>query len=161
MILRVAPLPEDIIKLGMDGVNKIWREAKLRGCGLKRASALVNAAERSVGVKTASEAARVELAVLLEDYERLNSRLHDLEEKIDTVLDEIPYVDRLLEIKGVGRLTVCGFIAEVGDISRFDSPKQLQKLAGLAIVSNSSGKHKGETHISYRGRKRLRYVIFV
>lgn len=160
MILRVAPLPEDIIKLGMDGVNKIWREAKLRGCGLKRASALVNAAERSVGVKTASEAARVELSVLLEDYERLNSRLHDLEEKIDTVLDEIPYVDRLLEIKGVGRLTVCGFIAEVGDISRFDSPKQLQKLAGLAIVSNSSGKHKGETHISYRGRKRLRYVMF-
>ena len=139
MILRVAPLPEDIIKLGMDGINKIWREAKLRACGLKRAAALVNAAERSVGVKMAPEAARVELAVLLEDYER---------------------VDRLLEIQGVGRLTVCGFIAEVGDISRFDSPKQLQKLAGLAIVSNSSGKHKGETHISYRGRKRLRYVMF-
>ena len=40
--------------------------------------------------------------------------------------------------------TVCGFIAEVGDIIRFDNPKQLQKLAGYAIVSNNSGKHNGE-----------------
>lgn len=56
--------------------------------------------------------------------------------------------------------TVCGFIGEVGDISRFDNPKQMQKLAGYAIVNNNSGKHKGESHISYRGRKRLRYVLY-
>ena len=36
-----------------------------------------------------------------------------------------------------------GFVAEVGDITRFDNPKQLQKLAGYAIVECSSGKHKG------------------
>ena len=57
-------------------------------------------------------------------------------------------------------ITICGFIAEVGDIRRFDNPKQLQKLAGYAIVSNDSGKHNGESHISYRGRKRLRYVLY-
>lgn len=44
--------------------------------------------------------------------------------------------------------------------SRFDNPKQIQKLAGYAIVACSSGKHKGESHISYRGRKRLRYVLY-
>ena len=79
-----------------------------------------------------------------------------LEEK----LLEIPYIDKLLEIKGIGLKTVSGFIAEVGDITRFDNPKQLQKLAGYAIVECSSGKHKGESHISYRGRKRLRYVLY-
>ena len=57
-------------------------------------------------------------------------------------------------------ITVSGFVAEVGDITRFDNPKQLQKLAGYAIVECSSGKHKGESHISYRGRKRLRYVLY-
>ena len=31
---------------------------------------------------------------------------------------------------------------------------------GYAIVKNESGKHKGESHISYRGRKRLRYVLY-
>ena len=53
-----------------------------------------------------------------------------------------------------------GFMAEVGDIRRFDNPKQLQKLAGYAIKENSSGKHKGETTITGRGRKRLRYLLF-
>jgi transposase len=66
----------------------------------------------------------------------------------------------LIGIKGIGLITVSGFIAEVGDIRRFDNPKQLQKLAGYAIVANSSGKHQGESHISYRGRKRLRYVLY-
>ena len=41
-----------------------------------------------------------------------------------------------------------------------NNPKQLQKLAGYAIVNNSSGKHNGESHISYRGRKRLRYILY-
>lgn len=56
--------------------------------------------------------------------------------------------------------TVSGFLAEVGDISRFRSPKELQKLAGLTLVENSSGKHEGKTTISRRGRKRLRYLLF-
>ena len=33
MVLQEAPLPEDIRKLGVEGVKRIWREAKLRGAG--------------------------------------------------------------------------------------------------------------------------------
>ena len=79
-----------------------------------------------------------------------------MEEKIK----EVPYVEKLLAIHGIGLKTVCGFLAEVGELSRFDNPKQVQKLAGYAIVKNDSGKHAGESHISYRGRKRLRYVLY-
>ena len=57
-------------------------------------------------------------------------------------------------------VTVSGFIAEVGDIGRFDNPKQLRKLAGYAIVANDSGRHNGESRISYWGRKSLRYVLY-
>ena len=86
--------------------------------------------------------------------------MDELLNKLEEKLMEIPYVDKLLEIKGIGMNTVSGFIAEVGDIKRFDNPKQLQKLAGYAIVANESGKYKGESRISYRGRKRLRYVLY-
>ena len=65
-----------------------------------------------------------------------------------------------MEIKGIGLITLSNFIAEVGDIGRFDNPKQLQKLAGYAIVANESGKQSGESRISYRGWKRLRYVLY-
>ena len=53
-----------------------------------------------------------------------------------------------------------GILAEMGDISRFDDVKEIQKLSGLGLVACSSGKHKGETKISHRGRKRLRYWLF-
>ena len=160
MVLKHAPLPGDIVKLGVDGINKIWRDAKLRAVGVKRAKTLVNKAEHSVGSHEAPEAARMELRILLEDYEVCHLRMEELMQTIEEKLQEIPYIDKLMEIKGIGLITVCGFIAEVGDIRRFDNPKQLQKLAGYAIVSNDSGKHNGESHISYRGRKRLRYVLF-
>ena len=160
MILKAAPLPEDIVKLGVEGVNRIWRDAKLRGVGLKRAKTLVTAAEHSIGSREAQEAARVELKILLADYEMQTEREAELMALIEEKVAEVPYVDKLLEIRGVGLKTVIGFVAEVGDITRFDDPKQLQKLAGYAIVKNESGKHKGESHISYRGRKRLRYVLY-
>ena len=34
--------------------------------------------------------------------------------KIEEKTKEVPYADKLLEIKGIGLKTVCGFIAEVG-----------------------------------------------
>lgn len=160
MILKEAPLPADIVKLGVEGINKIWRDAKLRAVGMKRAKTLINKAEHSIGSHEAPDAARVELRILLNDYEMYNLRMEELMRTIEEKLQEIPYIDKLMEIKGIGMITICGFIAEVGDIRRFDSPKQLQKLAGYAIVSNDSGKHNGESHISYRGRKRLRYVLY-
>ena len=160
MILKEAPLPADIVKLGVEGINKIWRDAKLRAVGMKRAKTLVNKAEHSIGSHEAPEAARVELVMLLNDYEMYNLRMEELMNTIEEKLQEIPYIDKLMEIKGIGMITICGFIAEVGDIRRFDNPKQLQKLAGYAVVSNDSGKHNGESHISYRGRKRLRYVLY-
>jgi len=160
MVLKVAALPEDIRKLGAEGINQIWRDAKLRGAGMKRAETLVSAAEHSVGSKEAPEAARIEIRSLLEDMDVYASRLECLLQKIEEKMKEIPYIDKLLAIKGIGLVTVSGFVAEVGDISRFDNPKQLQKLAGYAIVANDSGKHTGESRISYRGRKRLRYVLY-
>ena len=68
--------------------------------------------------------------------------------------------EQMLAIKGIGVITVAGFLAEVGDVRRFESPRQIQKLAGLSLRENSSGKHKGQTTISKRGRSKLRAVLF-
>ena len=160
LILKVAPLPEDIMTLGVDGVNQIWRDAKVRAVGKARAKTLIEAAEHSVGSKEGEISARMEIRMLLEDYESRNTRLQEVVALIEELVKKIPMAEKLLEIKGVGIKTVSGFLAEVGDISRFNNPKELQKLAGLALVENSSGKHKGETTISRRGRKRLRYLLF-
>lgn len=160
MVIKQAPLPCDIKGLGVDGVNKIWRDARLKGAGIKRAKTLVTAAEHSIGNTEAPRSARKEIRNLLNDYEIYKSRMDELMEEIEELLSEIPYIDKLMGICGIGIKTVSCFIAEVGDIERFDNPKQVQKLAGYAIVADSSGKHNGESRISHRGRKRLRYALY-
>lgn len=111
MVLKVCPLPADIVMLGADGVNKIWRDAKLRAAGMKRARTLVEAAQHSVGSTESPEAAKYEMELLLGDYDVYTKRLEELTEKIEAKLEEIPYVDKLLEIKGVGKNIVSGLIA--------------------------------------------------
>ena len=72
----------------------------------------------------------------------------------------MPYAENILEIDGIGENILAGILAEMGDISPFDDAKEIRKLSCLGLVSNSSGKHNGETKISHRGRKRLRYWLF-
>ena len=160
MILKVAALPCDVIEMGAEKINQIWRDAKLRAVGKKRAQTLVEAAQRSIGHTNGLDMARFEILTLIEDYERLEKRSADLLEKMSDLIKEVPYSEKLLQIKCVGLKTVVGFIAEVGDISRFTDPKQIQKLAGQAFGGDSSGKHTGQSRISKRGRKRLRCLLF-
>ena len=79
---------------------------------MKRAKTLVTAAEHSVGSKEAPEAARIELRNLLNDMDVYATRVEELLGMIEEKLKEIPYIDKLMAIKGVGLLTVGGFIAE-------------------------------------------------
>ena len=160
LLLEEAPLPEDIIRLGTDGVNKIWREAKLRGVGYARALKIVSAAEHSVGRREGLEAARVEISWIVEDLKRYIKWEGELLVKIDSIADKIPHIENILEIKGLGIRTVTGILSEIGDVTRFTEARQVQKLAGLALVEDSSGKHEGMTVISKRGRKRLRYQLY-
>jgi len=80
--------------------------------------------------------------------------------EVTDLLWQIPNTRELLNISDVGTISVLTFVAEVGDISRIKDAKALQKLAGLAIVADSSGKHNGESEISYRGRKILRWCVY-
>lgn len=129
LLLKEASLPQDILKIGAGGINQIWREAKVRAAGLKRAQTLIEAAQNSVGLE-AGEDARLEIWILVNDYLLKEEQLRRLEEYLEEKVKEVPNVEKLLAIKGVGMSTVIGFVAEVGDIGRFTDPKQIQKLAG-------------------------------
>ena len=100
------------------------------------------------------------MKLLLEDYEYKKAQLDSVMEEIESLCKKIPESEQMLAIKGIGIITVAGFLAEVGDVRRFESPRQIQKLAGLSLRENSSGKHKGQTTISKRGRSKLRAVLF-
>lgn len=52
------------------------------------------------------------------------------------------------------------FLAEIGNISKYDDYKQIQKVAGLNLEETSSGNRKGKTEISKRGRPNLRNILY-
>lgn len=159
-LLKRAPFPEDMVKLGEDGIRQIWHDAKLRGRGYGRAGEILQYAKESVGIKDGSAAGGTAVRWFAEKITELDAELAVIEEQISQKCRDIPHAQNILEVPGIGGHTLSGILAEMGDVSRFDDVKEIQKLSGLGLVACSSGKHKGETKISHRGRKRLRYWLF-
>ncbi|WP_397361764.1 transposase [Paenibacillus sp.] len=50
-------------------------------------------------------------------------------------MEQIPGVDQLLVIKGIGRGTIAGFLAEIGDIGNYLHPKQIVSLQEIQLVA--------------------------
>ena len=159
-LLKQAPFPTDLTALGTDGIREIWHNAKLRGRGYSRSEEILDYAKSSVGIKEGMDAGRTAVKWFVVQIQALEAELAMIEEQINQKCQEIPHAENILEISGIGENTLSGILAEMGDISRFDDVKEIQKLSGLGLVACSSGKHKGETKISHRGRKRLRYWLF-
>lgn len=159
-MLSLYLLPHELVSVSDETLLQHMREVAKRGLGLGRIKCLKAAAGRSVGIRGGSELAKMELQLLLNQYEWFQNKLEELETKLDELLMQIPHVQQLLAIKGIGRDTVAGFLAEIGDISQYRHPKQITKLAGLNLKTNTSGTHKGLTKITKRGRKRLRALLF-
>ena len=159
-VLKVAPFPEDLVELETDGLKQIWHTARLRGRGYTRATSIYEIAKKSIGIKAGAEVSRQAVKWFVNRILELDEQILDIEEQLNNKCMEIPRAENILAISGIGENTLSGILAEIGDISRFDDAKEIQKISGLGLVACSSGKHKGETKISHRGRKRLRYWLF-
>ncbi len=159
-LLKTAPFPEALISLGGEGIRQIWHDAKLRGRGYSRADEILKYARESVGLKDGTGAGSQAVKWFAEKIMELDVEIATVEFQLNQKCMEIPHAENILEISGVGERVLTGILAEMGDVSRFDDVKEIQKLSGLGLVACSSGKHKGETKISHRGRKRLRYWLF-
>lgn len=160
MTMKQFPTPEEILSIGVRGILAHWKTAIKQGVGIKRAESLYAAARASIGLTEGLAAARIELAMLLEQYELYTKQEETIIAEAVHILENIPGTKEMLSVPGVGVLTIAGFLAEVGDLNQYDHGQQIIRLAGLNLTENSSGKRKGKTGISKRGRSRLRSLLF-
>lgn len=163
-ILRSTPFPSDIVGLTAQELKEKWKASYL-GSRLRiprhLAELFITAAEKSVAVTAGLEATRLRINHLLNQMELLDLQIEECDQKMDELMSELDIADYLLSVPGVGSVTAASFIAETGDLSRFCDWKQIRKLAGLNLVEQSSGQHKGKTTISKRGRPDLRRIIYI
>ncbi|MEW5595632.1 IS110 family transposase [Peribacillus frigoritolerans] len=158
--LKLEALPHELVKYTDEELLLSLRQVVKRSIGLKKIRALKEAANRSIGIRQGAAMAKLELRALLEKYDFIQMKFEEIDHQLDQLLDHIPGVTQMLEVSGIGRDTVAGFFAEVGDLRDYQHPRQIVKLAGLSLKENTSGKHKGQTKITKRGRKKLRALLF-
>lgn len=159
--LREFPFPSDIRDMTPEEVLAQWQTVIKAGVGIKRATSLVEKAHKSVGIDVGLRFARKELHSLLDQYELYQEQLEALDQEVEELLADVPGAQEMTAIKGLGAITVATFFAEVGDITNYNHPQQLVNMAGLSLREHSSGKYKGQTKITKRGRKKLRKALYL
>lgn len=70
-----------------------------------------------------------------------------------------PVVTALMAMRGVGLISAMTILAELGDISRFDSPRQLMAYLGLVPSEHSSGGTRRQGGITKTGNGHVRRVL--
>ncbi len=70
-----------------------------------------------------------------------------------------PVIDSLVALRGIDKISAMVLLAELGDISRFDSPKQLMAYLGLVPGEHSSGGRRRQGAITLTGNGHARRTL--
>jgi transposase len=89
-------------------------------------------------------------------------RVADMEEQMRQAINEWamkPVVEGLMALRGVSFITAMTIVAEIGDLSRFDNPRQLMAHLGLVPSEYSSGGRCKRGSITKTGNGHARRVL--
>lgn len=126
----------------------------------EKATNIVDTLAKSIGVSEGLVGAQLMVANLIEQFE-LNQKMRNrIEHAIKEKLDQTEEASILLSMHGMGVITAAEFLGQTGPLARFSNAKKIEKLAGLELTENSSGKHVGKKSFSKRGRDPLRNVLY-
>ena len=159
-ILKECPFPEDIKSKGKEELLKHIKKTVKRGYSKKQVETIYELANESIGTTEGTEGAKFQLNMYIEEAKLLKKQIKMTEQELERQLKETGFYESLTSIQGIGIVSAATFVGEVGDINRFDSYEQIRRYAGLNLVENSSGNHKGKTTISKRGKSLLRSVLY-
>ena len=161
LLLERYPLPDDMVACGLDVLAKTMRKVSHGKIGYERAQALYDDALRSVGIREARGSIVFEIRNSLALLKTLDGNIEETESRMAEILKGIPCSRYMLSLKGIGPVTASGILGEVANFGAFKTIGELEKLAGLNLYEISSGKHRGERHISKRGRPLLRKFLYL
>ena len=89
-------------------------------------------------------------------------RQHRLEEQLASLVSKwtmAPVVAAYQAMRGVSFLVAVTFASEIGDVRRFDTPRQLMSFLGLVPAERSTGETVRRTGLTLAGNRRARRVL--
>jgi hypothetical protein len=140
----LAALREQLVALAG---KKVWRRI---------AVAVQAAAANPSGIAAERDAITERAAFAYQDWMSTLVALADIEARMLGVLDGLGLTSLVTTIPGLSAVGAAVILAQTGDPARYDTPRAWVKHAGLAPQANESGKYRGKTRHSGRGRPGLR-----
>ncbi len=98
------------------------------------------------------------IAVLRDLVELYDREIVFLDRDIHRILSDDAGYNAVQAIYGVGRVFAAVFVAEIGDVTRFDSPKALCSWAGLTPKHRESDTHVHRGRITKQGSRLVRWA---
>jgi len=159
-LLSTCPFPKDVLKQEMTLLKE--QVYKISRCRIddERVMELKEAAETSIGIDEGMLGARFRLCHLLEKYELYEQHQKEIVCEIDAYLNCIEYTPFLLNLPGVGLISVMLLLGQTGDLRNYHTVADLLSYAGLDLIYADSGNRVGKRRISKRGRKQLRLILY-
>jgi transposase len=111
---------------------------------------------QSIGLRAGRYAMFWRIINSLERLEIAERQQETTEQSLLSQYNQSEYKQYLNSIQGTTSTTNALILGFMGDPTIYDNPKTLIKLAGCDPVLNESGKYRGKTSISHRGRSLLR-----
>jgi len=105
------------------------------------------------------EALREAFAEVCRELRTLEERVKGIEHQLAALAEQLPVVERLRSIPGVGLLTATAVVALTADIQRFPSGRHFASYLGLTPREHSSGSKRRLGAISKRGDVYLRMLL--
>ena len=93
---------------------------------------------------------------------QMQARVQGLEEQMRQALASWslrPTIEALISLRGVNLITAMTVLAELGDLTRFNSPRQLMSFLGLVPSEHSSGNRRRQGAITKTGNGHVRRVL--
>jgi transposase len=106
-------------------------------------------------------AAREQVTIALEMIDAIDTRLVPFDVTLRAYARKQPGCRALIDqIYGVGELTSITLLAEVGDVRRFPSSRDVVRYSGLDITVYQSDQHRAPGHLSRQGPPTLRWALY-
>jgi transposase len=152
--------PKAIRQNGVSRLTKILHEAGVRNAATIAAAAVTAAKTQTVRLP-GEEVAAALVAELAQGVISLDERIKATDADIEGRFRRHPLAEVITSMPGIGFRLGAEFLAAVGDPALIGSADQLAAWAGLAPVSQDSGKRTGRLHTPKRYSRRLRRVMYM
>ena len=154
--LRLFPTPDMIVK--KHSLNDVYKKLDSRGRKIKNLNKLIHFAKETIGHSTKSDA--IAISFLASQLQLFYSQKEALIDRMDILVTENAM--NLTQIPGIGAITACTIMGEIGDISNFRGADSLVAYAGINPMVYQSGKYEAKgLSMSKKGSSYLRNAIIL